>query len=318
MSNCIPNTCFKNVDSISDDFLLNILEANFKTYLDWAFLKIGAWFDVNADYGGIHGGNPHIKLLPVIDSSYSNGQVWQTIRKDWVWETGIAYNSGIPIDVSGIYINSSFVPLNSGTYKINYPQGRITFNSPVSTSANILANYSYRYVQVYRANDAPWFNKIHYSSLQNDNKDIVRADDGTWSIGSYQRIQMPAIIVESVPRSRSFPYELGNDNLRIEQDLELKIVAENKNDRNKLLDILRLQQDNVIILYNSNTLAANEDFPLDYDGSRKSGALMYPDMVSQYKYRTCFIKSVDLFELDSVHPNLHMGMARVTTEIISQ
>ena len=95
------------------------------------------------------------------------------------------------------------------------------------------------------------------------------------------------------------------------------VLAETKNDRNKILDILRLQQDLTINLYNTNTLSQADQYPLEYNGDRKNNALMYPDIVSHYLWRKCFIKSVNLFEIDSITPNLFQGLARATLEVIS-
>jgi hypothetical protein len=120
-----------------------------------------------------------------------------------------------------------------------------------------------------------------------------------------------------VPRSRSRPYELGNDNLYLEQDVAFYVFAENKNDRNKLLDIIRLQQDLHFILYDTNAVAKADKYPLDANGDLNDNALMYPDLVNQYPWRKCWLKNISLFELDNVTPNLFRGMARATAEIIS-
>ncbi|NDB60662.1 hypothetical protein EB001_19775 [bacterium] len=316
MSICNLSTQFKEVHNIGDDFLLNIIESNLKMFLDWSFLNVGAWFDVGMTDQTIFGGRTHAQLLPVYDPSYADGQVWQGIRKDWVWENGFEYNENSPIEINSVDINGTTVN-KTGNFVINYPLGRIIFNTPKSLTSTIKANYSYRFVQVHRASDSPWFNIIQQSSYNTANQDIVRTEDGEWAIGSNHRIQLPAIVIESLPRSRSFPYEIGSNSLIIEQDIGFYILAENKNDRNKLLDILRLQQDHNILLFNTNTLAQNDKYPLDYNGDLKNSPLMYPDIVTQYTWRKCWIKNVNLFELDSPNPNLHQGMVRMTTEIIS-
>lgn len=316
-NNCGYNTLFKNVSRITDDFLLNILESNFKLYLDWAFLNIGSWFDAVVGESGIYGGNPHSSLRLVEDPAYSDGSAWQSIRKDWVWETGVSYSNTSPINISGIYVNNSFMPYSGNAFIINYPEGKLILDNPVPTNSKIKLNYSYRYIQTHRALDNPWFDLLQFNTYQTNNLDIIRSDTGDWSINGGARIQMPAIIIEAVPRSRSRPYEIGNNNLLIEQDLSFHILAENKNDRNKLMDILRLQQDNTIMLFNTNEISQNNQFPLDYNGNVVSNPLMYPDMVLNYPWRHCLIKTVNLFEIDSPHPNLHRGLVRATMEIIS-
>lgn len=319
MTTCNASTQFKGVSSIGQEFLLNILESNMKMFFDWSFLQIGGWFNaVVPNSGTIYGStNPPYKLILVDDDAYNAGQVWQGIRKDWVWESGACYASGYPIVVSGVYLNNTFYPYSSGTFDVDYPNGRIIFNTAINKTTNVQLNHSYRYIQTYRANNSPWFNVIQFGSFNTADKDIKQISAGEWSIGGNHRIQLPAIVIESVPRSRSRPYELGNDNLWLEQDIAFYVIAENKNDRNKLLDIIRLQQDLTIHLYDTNALAQDNQYPLDENGDLKNGALMYPDIVNSYFWRKCFFKNISLFEMDSITPDLHMGVARATIEIIS-
>jgi len=316
---CESGICFKGVNSISEDLLLNILESNFKMFFDWSFLKIGGWLNSTIPNSGtIYGNsNPPAQLLLVDDPSYNIGQVWQGIRKDWIWESGIVFNNGSPIDISGLFINNTYSPLSSGSYHINYPEGRVVFNNAITKTSKVKINHSYRYVQVYRASDSPWFNSIQYPSLNNSDSDIKQLSTGEWSIAGNHRIQLPAIVIESVPKSRSRPYEIGNNNLWLEQDIAFYVLAENKNDRNKILDIIRLQQDLTILLFNTNTLSQNDKYPLDYNGSKKNDNLNYPEIISQYLWKKCFIKNINLFEMDTITPNLYQGLARATVEIIS-
>jgi hypothetical protein len=285
-------------------------------YLDWSFLKIGGWIDAEKPQETIYGNNAHYKLIPVSDMSYVDGQVWQGIRKEWVWETDISYDSTAPITITNVLVNGISVP-KTNNFTINYPSGRLIFNNPVSLSATVELNYSYRFVQIHRSSDSPWFNIIQYSSFNTANQDIQQIDNGEWAIGSHHRVQLPCIIIESIPRSRSRPYELGNSLLWLEQDMVFYVLAENKNDRNKLLDIIRLQQDSTLQLFDTNLVAQADNFPLDYNGDIKNLPLMYPNLISQYNWRKCFIKNVNLIELDSKHTNFHQGAARATLEIIS-
>lgn len=316
MSSCDPNTKFKGIDNISQDLLLNILEANFKMYFDWAFLNIGAWFDVNISNNTLYGANKHSRLLLAEDPLYAPGSVWQGIRKDWVWETGVDYNSTSPIAINSVVVNGSSISKNNN-FIVNHPLGRVIFSNPISVSSDVDLEYSYRFVQVHRSSESPWFNLLQFSSFNTSNKDIELTDSGEWAIGGQHRIQLPCIIIEPLARSRSRPYEIGNSLLWLEQDIGFYILAENKNDRNKLLDIIRLQQDITLQLFDTNAIAQNEAFPLDYNGDIKNSPLMYPDLITNYAWRKCLIKNISLFEIDSPHPNLHQGMARATLEIIS-
>jgi hypothetical protein len=176
--------------------------------------------------------------------------------------------------------------------------------------------YSYRMVQTYRANDAPWFQILQYMTYDTNNPDLQQVGEGEWSIGGHHRVQMPCIIIESLSRSRSRPREIGSGGLILEQDIMFHILSDNKNDRNKLLDILRLQQDLNHWLYNTNKLAQDDNYPLDYNGDLKPSALTYPEILEQYKWRKCWWKNVVLSEVMSPHHRLHQGSVRTTFEII--
>ncbi|NDC95891.1 hypothetical protein EB077_11350, partial [bacterium] len=239
MNLCNPSTSFKNVNSITEDFLLNSLEVNLKMFLDWSFLTIGGWFDVIVSNNTLQD-NTYFKLKPVNDYGIVPGKVWEGIRKDWVWESGISCGNRNPITDYNLTINNQNIDINN--YKINYPEGRIILNNPVSVNASVKINYSYRYVQVYRANNNEWFSIIQYNG-PSTTKSIDRTSDGSWKIGNSHTIQLPAIVIEALPRSRSKPHEIGSGGLILEQDFAFHILADNKNDRNKLIDILRLQQD---------------------------------------------------------------------------
>ena len=100
------STTFQHVSQVGDTLLNCELESNLKSYLDWGMLGIGGWFNVNIPTSGAWGGT-FDQLRVVDDPSYTLGQVWETARKDWVWETGVAYTGGSPIDISGVYVNST-------------------------------------------------------------------------------------------------------------------------------------------------------------------------------------------------------------------
>jgi hypothetical protein len=316
MNICDYNTCFKSINNINEDLILNILESNLKMFLDWSFLKIGGWFDAKIPDNTIYGTTQQYRLFSTQDPSYDDGQVWQGVKKDWVWENNINYNSANPINIDGVFIDNIFVPKSSNKFIINYPNGKVIFKEPISMTSLVLLNHSYRYVQVYRCNEVPWFQLLQYNAYNTDNPDIQQHSEGEWSIGSHHRIQMPCIIIESLSRSRSRPHEIGNNVLITEQDIAFHVLCDHRNDRNKILDILRLQQDTVLYLYDTNAISANNDYPLDYNEDIKNNAVMYPNLVDKYKWRKCWLKNINFIEVISPHHKLHQGIVRATAEII--
>jgi hypothetical protein len=146
---CDPYTSFNKVEHIGQTLLSSELENNLKWYLDYGLLGIGGWSNVNIPEAGPYGGN-YDRLRPVNDPSYSDGQVWESSRKDWVWETGSPYSGYDPIQISGVYINSTIRTTGEVGYEhhYDYPLGRVVFDSAISQSETVQIEYSHRNVQV--------------------------------------------------------------------------------------------------------------------------------------------------------------------------
>ena len=268
LPNCEGYTSFSKVSHVGDTLFTSELENNLKWYMDWGLLQIGSWTDVNIPTSGAFGGD-FSNLRPVEDPSYVNGQVWESARKDWVWETGTLYSDGgsdySGIGISGVYVNGTLYGTGDGTYghHYDYPNGRVVFDSAISTTATVELEHSYRNIQVYVADQAPWWDELQYDSLRVDDPSYSVAGSGSWGILSNHRVQMPAIVIEAVPRRRFTPYQIGDTSQFVRQDVLFHIVAESRWWRNQLIDIISLQKDNRIWLYNSNTVASSGAFPLD-------------------------------------------------------
>ena len=173
---CVTNYLkLAGVTHFSDADHSTQVENNLKMFLDWALMGAGAWFDVEfvsaknnpPSPSGTYGGDFSI-LRKVKDPNITDGKVWESARKDWIWESGQVYtdksgNEKEPIQVSGVYINNTFQP--SGFY-IDYPNGRVIFDT--AQTGTIQAEYSYRYVQVYCASKTPWFNQLQFGSFRID------------------------------------------------------------------------------------------------------------------------------------------------------
>ena len=82
----------KHVSQVGETLLTSQIESNMKSYLDWGLLGIGSFSNVSIPTSGAFGGT-FDKLRLVDDPSYSQGQIWEAARKDWVWETGVYYDT---------------------------------------------------------------------------------------------------------------------------------------------------------------------------------------------------------------------------------
>jgi len=318
-----PYTSFSKVSHIGDTLFTSEIESNLKWYMDWGLAGIGGWTDIDKPTSGAFGGD-FSTLRPVQDPSYTDGQVWESARKDWVWETGNLYSDDgtdySATQISGVYVSDTLYPTGHGTYghHYDYPNGRVIFDTAITTTADVQLEYSYRNVQVYIADQAPWWDELQYDSLRVDDSSYDVAGSGAWGILANNRVQMPAIVIESVPRRRFSPYQLGDTSQFVRQDVLFHIVAESRWWRNQLLDIVSLQKDEQVWLYNSNTVASSGAFPLDYRGMAVANPNNYDDIVenTSYRYLLAKIADISVSEMESYNSRLHEATVRATFEVI--
>jgi len=315
---CNHNNTFSNVTSIGDNYLINQLEDNIKTFLDHGFLNIGGFLNVEIPTSGLYGGSFHV-LKPTTQPGLQQGQVWQSFKKDWVYETGVCYNNTHePINISGIYLNNTFYPAPTGSgntsYSINYPLGHIIFSKSLPITSNIQLEYSYRWCQVYKSSTTQWqeLQELSYKP----NPQINYAQSGDYNIYSAHRIQMPAIVIEPVARSFSKPWQLGASDFAIDQDILLHVFTENKSDSNRIIDIIRLQKDKTILLYDTNKVAKSGVYPLNYNGSLNTNRMSYSGVLYNYYWNKCYFKEISVLNMESANTNLFWCTLRITTEVI--
>jgi hypothetical protein len=311
-------TSLNGVSQYGETLLASHLEQNLKVFFDWGLLNVGAWTNITRPNTAAYGGS-FSTLRRVDDPSYSQGQIWETARKDWVFETGLAYTGGIPIGLSGIFVNSIFYGTGDATFghHYNYPLGRVVFDAPISTSSTIELSHSFRNVQVYRADEAPWWTELQYNSLRPDDSHYDLTGSGDWSILATHRVQLPAIILEIVPRRNFQPYELGNLSQWVNQDMLFHILAESRWARNQLIDIISFQNDKTIWLFDSNLIALSGAYPLDFRGMLLPGGLMYPELVSPpYQWKRCRFENTTVSEVRTMNPRLHEGTVRTTLKVL--
>lgn len=305
----------KHVAQIGETLLTSQLESNLKTYFDWGLLEVGSFSNISVPTSGSYGGT-FDQLRLVDDPSYTLGQVWEGARKDWVWETGITYSTQ-PNNLTGVYVGGTFYGTGDATYghHYNYPLGRVVFDSAISTNSTVQAGYSYRNVQTYIADQAPWWDEIQYDSLRVDDSSLYDTGSGNWQILSNHRVQLPSIIIEAVPRRTFRPYEMGTVGNYVYQDVLFHILSESRWWRNQLIDVISLEKDRTIWLYDNNEIANITGYPLDHRGMKNSNPIMYPTFVEDYRFKMARYFNMTVTEMYS-SSRLHRGTVRATFEII--
>lgn len=313
----------KGFESISDSTLGNEIQDNIIEFLDWGLLQKGNYQNVTLNELSPNG-QDYSKLRPSSNPNYPSGLAWEGFRKNWVWQSGISYtpspivgtNNTIP-GISGIYVNNTFYPSDtSGTYahKVDYYNGRIIFNSPVSSGNIVKAEYSYKYINIMYANSLPWLREIQYKTLDFP-LSFNTASKGDFNLPAENRIQLPAIAVEVVPRRTLVGYQLGGGQY-VNTDVLFHCLAEDEYTRNKLIDIISLQNEKVIHMFNSNSIANSGDFPLDYMGIPVSGALRYPDLLNKHFRGKARFKNSSIQAMELINSNFYAGIVRMTLETI--
>jgi hypothetical protein len=314
---------FKGSEHIGDDQLISRLENSLKMWLDWCFLGIGGWTDVNIPESGNYGGD--FSTLALVDEpSFADGKVWQTARKDWVWETGVNYeNDSVvynPIEITGVEVDGNTYDTGDATYGhyYNYPLGRVVFNSAIDTDSVVRLSYSFRDIQVYTANQGDWAS-IQQNSLRPDDSHFAQSSMGEWSIGGQHRIQMPAILIETVSNRIHKPWEMGSGSFEVSQPVLFHIFAQDKYWRDNLTDRISIQDGKTIFLFNTNLMGQANAFPLDYRGMLV-GSKNYPDFVSPvgsggYRWKRCKFSNATISEINTNNSNLYHSVVRMLCQI---
>jgi len=314
---------FHGIDKLTQTNLIDSLEENIKSYLDWGLLNIGGFINIDIPTTGLYGGNFH-QLSTTDIPGYKLGQVWQSHKKDWVWESGFYYNDGelenhSPNQISGVYINNQYVPGPTGVantgYYINYPLGQIVFNKALPRNAKVTLNYAYKWCQVYKSSTNNYWKELQKLSYS-PTPQINQNNKGEYNVLAEHRLQMPCIIVEPIARSSSRGHQLGSYTLRIDQDIMLHIFTENQSDKNRLADLIRRQEGSSLNLYDVDKVVNSGVAPLNYNGSINSSGLMDYQLRSDYGWYQTYFKNIDLLDMETLNNQIYWCTLRITSETI--
>jgi len=224
-----------------------LLKLNLKLFLDYAFIREGAYTNVVSGQL-FYDGNVMSQFLP--DTSAHNsffgltvGQVWQSPFRQFIYESGVALDGtklqSPPILMSGVYVQGAFRPTNDPLYghTIDYINGRIIFNNPISLSEDVHANFSYRDVRIGFERD---FNQQFI-------RGFLESKYTTNTITSMQIVYpsgfaqpFPAVFIEVDDRDFE-PYELGNRSLIVKDTVKLHIWSLDDLTKDNIVDILTSQ-----------------------------------------------------------------------------
>ena len=69
-------------------------------------------------------------------------------------------------------------------------------------------------------------------------------------------------------------------------------------------------------MFDSNKIAKNGDFPINYQGVPNAGALRYPDLAIKYSSTPIRLSNSSVQGMDAINSNLYGGIVKLTAEVI--
>lgn len=306
-------TEFKGTDNFGDSTPTEIIKTNLIYYLDWSFLDIGAYTNIDIPTSGEYGGDYHI-LRDVRDPYFPDGAVWETARGNMVWESGVA-QSPEPIQISGVFVNNEFLP--SGHY-VDYINGRVIFEEPRASTTEVKLEYSTKLINVYDANDIPWFREVQYESFRPDKPAYDLHTSGDWGQLAQTRVQLPAVAVE-LSNTYTRPYQLGGGRY-LHTNVVFHVLAEDGNTAHKIADILSNQDEKTIFLFDLDLMRTSGVYPLDYRGALADNPKTYPQLVEPQedgglRWRKLRFSDTKKEMNSQLHRNLYHLPVRTMTEV---
>lgn len=227
--------------------LKSLLKLNYKFFLDMHMLREGAF--VNIASGTLfYDGSDMSRLLPDTSADdtlfgVSDGQVWQSPFREWVYESGVPLDgtnvTDPPIAFSGLFIEGAFRATDDAEFghTPDFINGRIIFNNPQSLDLQVNAAFSAREVRIGFEHQ---FNQQYQTS-------VLETKFGSNPLTSYNLVYpsgllfpFPAVFIEDM--SREFDaYELGNRSLIIKDTLRMHVWALDDMERDNIVDIITSQ-----------------------------------------------------------------------------
>lgn len=314
----MPEYTQLRITNPSESQLSTIIGKSLVMFFDWGFVDAGAFNSVSIGGTDIRGSD-RSRLKLVHDPNYTQGQVWQTFHNNLVYESGTTVGS--PVQISGLFIGSTFHSALSGTYTIDYPNGRVIFNTAIPTGSVVKMAYSYKNFTIVESQDVPYLRDMQGNWNDLTGRQYNQAASGEWSVNGERRLQLPVIAFEASVVSDRAPYELGSYKNRVEDVTKVHVFAESDTEAKNITDIIADQYPRTIFLLDIDRIAKSGDYPIGYDGSKNSRLKTYPQLVGTDQNTMYRLKRIDI--LDSqitasqwLGPECYYRVTRLKSEII--
>lgn len=292
-------TTLSGITNITDAVLDEQLVENLMAFFNWGLLNVGAFFNVKRP-------STKSKFHVANDPNFTAGRVWESTTSDFVWETSASLGPilyGYQPAVPSLYVNNS---LRTSGFYLNYDEGQIVFDTAQPATSVVEMEYAYRRFHFYDTN-ADWFQSLVFDPLPGQDFDQLLAQN---------RVHLPAIIIEVPSDSTFIPYQLGDRSVLENITVLFHVIADDDEDRDKIVYVLKRMYQKTIWLYDTNKVADANKFPLQENGSLSPNPLRYPELVNQFGFRKCIFIGV---RPQDITPKLPMfrAIVRATLQILT-
>ncbi len=310
---------FKSLTHYGKITISEQLKANLIAFFNWGLLEVGAFTNVRIPNTTIRGGEAPYKLRRVEDPNFASGRVYESQRMNWVYESGINYGTK-PIQVSGVFVNGIFQPgTGVGPYAhfIDYPNGRVIFNSPV-TSGAVTCEYSYKRVNVLDCNSQLF--RTAQDSAFNTADPNIPVGSGDWNRLAATRVQLPMVAIEVTPNVSFSPKQIGGGQYK-HQTISFHVVAESDVECNKICDIIVAEKERTLMLFDVNSMAQNNTLPLLSSGNLNPNGvnnyrnILLPVGSGGYQWKLCEFEDSDMRQIGTANPKLYYGLATLRIKV---
>lgn len=307
-----------NSSSSSESQISTIIAKSLVMFFDWGFVDSGAFNSVSISATDIRGSD-RSKLKLVHDPNYTQGRVWQTFHNNLVSESGTTVGS--PIQISGVFVGSTFYSALSGDYTLDYPNGRVIFDSAIPTGSVVKMAYSYKNITIVDSQDVPFLRELQGNWNDLTDKQYNQSKSGEWSVNGERRLQLPVIAFETSVLVDRSPYELGSYRNLIDDTTKVHIFAESETEAKNLSDIVADQFPRTLFLLDIDRIAKSGDYPINYDGSKNDNFKTYPQLIgtdsnTMYRLKRIYIKDSQITASQWLGPEFYYRVTRLKSEIV--
>ena len=283
-----------------------LIKSNLELWLNDLFIRNGLYVNVASGDLDIYSRNLS-SLVASSDPTFAvDNTVFQSAFKNWVHEdsvVGAASGVAAPVVNSGVIVDGTFysTTTTSGTYAhiVDFPNGRVIFDTALAGSPVVEADFSYKEVTVDFANRLNNENNpIRIETSLKDNP----AQTGVESYPTSDTRTLPAIFIDVLNR-KSSAYELGTRDAVADYFGVFHIWARDDFQRDMIEDILADEHRQVLMGIDFRTA----QYPLLSRGEKNPAFTSYTALANVHSpqfWRRIYLESIEpkkdapLFEVE--------------------